>query len=141
MSVAVGNVETIKSAFEAFGQGDVPAVLEKIADDVVWEHWDPENSAQAAGVPWLARRTGKQGAAEFFQTLASELEFHVFEPLAFMEGDGRVAVLLRLDVTVRATGRGIAEEEMHLYTFGEDGRITGMRHYIDTAKHIAAYRD
>lgn len=139
MSVAVGNVDTIKSAFEAFGRGDIPAVLATIADDVAWEHWEPENAAQAAGVPWLARRTGKQEAAGFFQTLASELEFHAFEPLAFMEGDGRVAVLLRIDVTARATGRRIVEEEMHLYTFGADGRIAAMRHYLDTAKHVAAH--
>ena len=29
-------------------------------------------------------------------------------------------------------------EELHLWTWNEDGRVMGMRHYTDTAKHIAA---
>ena len=30
------------------------------------------------------------------------------------------------------------DEELHLWTWNEDGRVMGMRHYTDTTKHIAA---
>jgi hypothetical protein len=30
------------------------------------------------------------------------------------------------------------DEELHLWTFDEDGRVVRLRHYRDTAKHIAA---
>jgi uncharacterized protein len=32
------------------------------------------------------------------------------------------------------------DEEMHLWTFGPDGKVTRLRHYLDTAKHIKAAR-
>ncbi len=32
------------------------------------------------------------------------------------------------------------DEELHLWRFDADGLICGMRHYVDTAKHIAAER-
>jgi ketosteroid isomerase-like protein len=35
-------------------------------------------------------------------------------------------------------GGRFSDEELHLWTFGEDGRVTRLRHYCDTAKHIAA---
>jgi ketosteroid isomerase-like protein len=31
------------------------------------------------------------------------------------------------------------DEEIHLWTFDDVGKVTGLRHYTDTAKHIAAW--
>lgn len=36
-------------------------------------------------------------------------------------------------------GGSITDEELHLYSLGDDGRIVRMRHYVDTAKQIKAY--
>jgi ketosteroid isomerase-like protein len=41
---------TVQGIYEAFGKGDVPAILEVLADDVEWEAWE-NNSAVEAGVP------------------------------------------------------------------------------------------
>ena len=30
------------------------------------------------------------------------------------------------------------DEEMHLWTFNDKGKVSRLRHYTDTAKHIAA---
>jgi uncharacterized protein len=128
------------TAWSAFGRGEVAAVLDQLADDVAWEHWDGGNSAQDAGVPWLARRTGKADVAGFFETLAHELEFHSFQPVALLEGDDRVAAVIRYEATVRATGRRIADEEIHLWAFDESGKVSAHRHFLDTGKHIAAYK-
>jgi uncharacterized protein len=35
-------------------------------------------------------------------------------------------------------GGRFADEEIHLWTFDDGGRVTRFRHYCDTAKHIAA---
>ena len=34
----MSNIETVKSIYEAFGRGDVPAILDKLADDVDWDY-------------------------------------------------------------------------------------------------------
>ena len=48
----VSNLATVQSIYESFGKGDVPAILDVLADDVEWEAWD-SNSAVKAGVPWM----------------------------------------------------------------------------------------
>jgi len=45
----VGTVETVQRIYEAFGAGDVPAILELLADDVEWEQWE-DNRAVASVV-------------------------------------------------------------------------------------------
>ena len=125
---------TVTAIYEAFGRGDIPAVLEQLSDDVAWEYW--ETAAAEAGVPWLASRSGKAGAAEFFQTIR-EWRFHEFQITDIMSSEWRVAVVVVVDEELPG-GQRIRDEEIHLWTFGEDGKITAFRHVTDTAKHVAA---
>ncbi len=130
------NVQTIQSIYEAFGRGDVAAILSHISEDVAWEQWK-DNSAVKAGVPYLVPRRGRAGVAEFFASLAVA-EIHDFQVLGFLEGGRHVGVLVEIELTIKATGRRFRDQELHLWTLDERGQVVGMRHHIDTAKHIAA---
>jgi hypothetical protein len=94
------HIGTVQEIYGAFGRGDIPAILDRLAEDVVFEPW-ADHSAQAAGVPWLARREGRDGVMGFFESLGAP-EFNALEPQGFLAG------------------------------------VTALRHYVDTAKHIAA---
>jgi ketosteroid isomerase-like protein len=128
---------TVQDIYAAFGRGDIPAILDRLADDVRWEHWPDRSGAQRHGVPWLAERTGPGEVREFFASLAA-LEFHRFEPLTFLEGERTVAAVIAIDVTVKASGERFRDDEIHLWTFGADGRVVSFGHYVDTAKHVEA---
>ena len=52
---------TVAEIYAAFGRGDVPAILDQLADDVAWEDW-PANDAQRAGVRHLLPRRGATAA-------------------------------------------------------------------------------
>ena len=132
----MSNIETMQSVYEAFGKGDIPAILDRIADDVAWEHWS-DNSAQKAGVPWYEARDGRDGAAAFFASLGV-MEIHDFQVVNLMEGGNQIAATIKIDFTVKETGERVRDEEIHLWTFDDAGKISGMRHYTDTAKHIKA---
>jgi ketosteroid isomerase-like protein len=134
----MSNIGTVQAMYEAFGQGDIPAILDQISDDVDWEAWPVDNTGQTAGVPWLLPRRGRDGVMEFFQAVQSNLEFHSFEPQNLLEGGDQVAATIRFDATVKPTGERVQDEEVHLWTFDDDGKVTGMRHFVDTAKHIKA---
>lgn len=129
-------LETVAAIYEAFGKGDVPSILEKLSEDVRWEEW-PDNFAQKAGIPWLQERRGREGAAAFFQSLAG-LKIHGFELRTLMEGGDHVAADFAIDAEVVATGTRFREEEIHLWTFDDSGKVVRFRHYLDTAKQIAA---
>ena len=136
----MSNTETVQTIYEAFGRGDVPAILDRIAEDAVWEAWEGENTAQEADVPWMRPRRGRDGVAGFLQDVAAGLEFHSFEPRNLLEGGNQVVATINIDATVKTTGERLQDEEIHLWTFDDEGRISGLRHYVDTAKHIKAVK-
>jgi ketosteroid isomerase-like protein len=134
-TTTLDNAATVAAIYDAFGRGDVPAVLDRLADGVAWEQW-ADNSAQRAGVPHLVRRDGRDDVAGFFGVIGAwtVLDFAVLDVI----GSGRqVAAEVRASFALPGGGR-FADEELHLWTFGDDGRVVRFRHYCDTAKHIAA---
>ena len=134
-TVSSANVEAVKSLYAAFGRGDVPAILELVSEDVDWEPW-ADSFAQRAGVPWFEARTGRDGVLEFFKTVGA-FDITEFSVLDIMASENQVTAEIVIEAATPGGGR-YRDEEMHLWSFNSDGRISRMRHYTDTAKHIAA---
>ena len=130
------NAETVADIYAAFVRGDTPAVLARLAPDVAWESW-PDNFAQRGGVPYLMPRSGRDEVTGFFTEVATMtvLDFAVLDLI----GTGRqVAAEIRASFALPNGGR-FADEELHLWTFGDTGLVIRFRHYVDTAKHLAAH--
>jgi len=60
------NVKTIQAVYEAFGRGDVAAILDAVTDDVDWA-----SEASSTEVPWWGVRNGKEQVTDFFTQLAA----------------------------------------------------------------------
>jgi ketosteroid isomerase-like protein len=133
----MNTIETVQSIYQAFGQGDVPGVLAHIGPQAQWESW-ADHTPQRAGHPLFAARTGPAGAGEFLQQLATRSEVHEFRVLDVFGSGRQVAAEILIDYTYRPTGQRVRDEELHLWTFDEAGRVTRFRHYVDTAKHLRA---
>jgi ketosteroid isomerase-like protein len=130
----MSNIETIRELYAAFARGDMKAILARLSESVEWEY-----GPTSTNVPWLQRRNGREGAAEFFASLA-EMELHKFQPKEFLEAPGVVVVPIDIDLTVKATGKRVTEEdEIHVWRFDEAGKITRYRHGVDTHLHQLAY--
>ena len=130
------HLETVQSIYKAFGAGDIPAILARLAPNVAWEQF-AEHSAQRAGYELLLARTGRDGAATFFQALGKHT-VHDFRVLDIMVGQRQVAAEITIELTNTSTGRRLRDEEMHLWSFDGDGLVCRFRHYADTAKHLQA---
>lgn len=128
-------VETIQAVYAAFGRGDIPFILAQLASDVAWEHWS-SHSAQAAGVPWMAKRCGPAGAQQFFELIGS-FTFHRFDVQQILAGGNEVVGRVAIDVSL-PNGRRVQDDEIHWFRFNSAGQIDAFRHYLDSAKHIAA---
>ena len=127
---------TIKDVYAAFGRGDVPAILEHLADDVEWDQAIGPNE-----MPWLQPRRGRAAVAGFFQAVGTELEFHAFTPTAILEGPGVVVALCDLECTVKKTGKRIHEvDEAHIWRFDAAGRVIRFRHGADTLAQALAWK-
>ena len=129
------NADTVRDIYAAFGRGDVPAILERLAEDVDWEFAYPTDHE----IPWLQRRRGHDGAVAFFQSAGDNLEFKSFN-VDHIVGDGPVVVaLVSQDVKVKSTGKTMREtEEAHIWHFDPRGRVIRFRHAADTLQHHRA---
>jgi hypothetical protein len=131
----MGNLQTVQEIYAAFGRGDVPAILAKLADTVEWEY-----AAGSSEIPWLQPRRGREGAEAFFASLGA-IRIRRFVPTRFLDGGEVVVVLVDIEFTVTATGKSVAEEdEVHLWHFDAQGRVTRFRHRVDTLAHAEACR-
>ena len=127
------HVQVVQGIYEAFGRGDVDAILERLAPDIAWESWE-DNHATRGAVPYFVPKHDREGVREFFAEVA-KMGVEDFRVLDLMASDRQVVAEIRI-VTPRFT-----DEELHLWTFGDDGLVHRFRHYVDTAKHIAAARE
>ena len=127
---------TIQNLYAAFGRGDVPAILELVAENVDWEYAPNHNE-----VPWLQPRRGRAGVGEFLRAVATNLEFSQFEVKELLEGPQLVVALVDLTCTVKPTGRQLREvDEPHIWRFDDRGRIVRFRHAADTLAQTRAWQ-
>lgn len=127
--------ELIQSIYAAFGRGDVPAILEVLRDDVVWEY-----QPISTDVPWLQPRTGRAGVGAFFGAVGAELEFRKFELQTIAEAGNLVIVIVDVEAVVRRTGaRFVDSDEVHLWHLDDRGRVARFRHVVDTHAHWTAW--
>jgi uncharacterized protein len=131
------NIQTVQAIYEAFGRGDVPAILDRLADDIEWEHDTP-----SFGLPWYEPRRGKAEVPGFFGDLMDNVVLTMFEPRNFLAGGDQVAVIVRYAAEVKKTGRALPEDtEIHVWTLGADGKVTNFCHVVDRHAAWAAYND
>lgn len=116
----------VQQAYEAFGRGDVPAILELVANDIDWELvGSPE-------LEYAGRRRNRQEVAEFFASVQRLDDIHSFEPREFIEAGEHVTVLGWESTTARETGKKFDSEWAHVFTV-KNGKVTRWRAFYNTA--------
>ena len=126
------NIKTITQVYDAFGRGDVAAILDAVTDDVDWAA-----EAASAAAPWYGVQHGKDGVAAFFTAFGSAMEVLEFTPVSYAAND--VLTVVRFRVRSRSTGKTAAMNLHHFFTFRE-GKIAYYRGSEDSAQTEAILR-
>lgn len=119
-------ITVVQQAYEAFGRGDVPAILSLVADEVDWEFVASANLAYAG---W---RRNREEVAEFFADIRRADDIHAFEPREFIEAGEHVTVLGWGKSTALDTGKQFESEWVHVFTV-KNGKISRWRGFFNTA--------
>lgn len=127
------NVARLQAAYAAFGQGDIPAVLETMTDDVEWI------IPGTADLPLTGTQRGKQAVGAWFGRLAATIEFERFEPYQLLGEADTVVALLHVAARWRQSGGRTEADEVHVFTY-RDGKMARFQAFQDTARFLAAYR-
>ncbi|MGA3024926.1 MAG: nuclear transport factor 2 family protein [Bryobacteraceae bacterium] len=118
------NVRLIQKAYADYSRGDMAALFDAFADDILWI--TPGNTELAG------ERQGKEEVAGFFRTLGEQWDFLAFEPREYIASGDRLVVLGRYDVRSRQTGRTAASHWAMVWTI-QNGKATRFQEYTDTS--------
>jgi uncharacterized protein len=116
----------VQQAYEAFGRGDVPAILKLVAEEVDWEFVGP------ASLAYAGRRRNHKEVADFFAAVTRADDIHAFEPREFIAAGEHVTVLGWESATALDTGKKFESEWIHVFTV-KNGKVTRWRGFFNTA--------
>jgi uncharacterized protein len=125
--MARDNVELLRNTYEAFGRGDIPAVMAGFAEDIEWSV--PEV------LPHGGRSRGLEGVAGFFEGLASTWEDFGLELDALFGSGDRVCAVGRAGGSLDGvrTGYGF----VHVWTVS-DGACRRFDEFVDPDPELFA---
>ena len=118
-------LDLMDSALEARASGDTEAMRAFLAPGATFRI-----AGEAADDAFLP--AGPTRAADVLEGIVERIRFHDWERLdAIVEGN-RVAARLRIDFSIDG-GPVTPTETLDLWTFDDDGRITDILQFVDTA--------
>jgi uncharacterized protein len=119
-------LSVVKQSYAAFGRGDIPAIVDLIADQVDWQDVCP------ASEPYSGLRRNPAEVAKFFSESAQVDEIKKFEPREFIVAGENVTVLGYMEGYARDTKQEFRTDFVHVFTV-RNGKITRWRGFLNTA--------
>lgn len=113
--------DLIRQAYDDFAQGNVPGVLDSLADDVTWN--------VPTLVPQGGSANGKEEVGGFFQRLGELYEGLNLDIQDLVDGDNRVAGVGVASGNLREGGP-VEYGFVHVFDV-EGGKVTRFREYVD----------
>ena len=126
------NLMIARGIYTAFGQGDIPAILNVFADDV--ELHEPPGGEP----PFTGIYRGRDGAGKFFQEMVGAVDVLAMEPQEFVAQRDTVVVLGHYRFRAKATGITYDTDWAMVWWF-RDGKIVKFQVHYDTATERIAF--
>ncbi len=123
------NIRIIDGLYKAFGEGDIPSVLEAMDKEIIWN--EAEGNAYADGNPYIGPEAILNGV---FARVGAEHEYFKLEDIQLHEmSNNKVLATLRYDAKFKETGKTYNAQVAHLWIL-KDGKISAFQQYVDTKK-------
>jgi len=125
----VSNMPLARNVYDAFGRGDIPAVLEMMDPDIEWREAEG-NPYKPDGKAWLGPEAVLQN---LFMKLGTEWDGFTVHPMEFHDAGSVVVVEGRYTGIYKETGKSLDAQICHVLTF-RDGKVTSFQQYANTAQ-------
>jgi uncharacterized protein len=130
--MSLENVETARTAYEAWNRRDLQSVLDLLHPEIVWE----ENVQVFPGLDRIYR--GREGFLKWDRDAFSEVwESIAVEPVEFIDAGDHVVALVRLSGKGEGSGVNVEMATYNVLTF-RDGMVARRRLYTDRAEALEA---
>ena len=125
------NLDVVRRGYDAFGRGDINALLELFDDQIQWVTPGPSELATSG------RRTGRQEVGQFFALVNELFDVLRFEPKEYIAQGDRIVVLGTEAARVRSNGKMLELDWVHVFTM-RTGKVVAFQEFFDTAAVVAA---
>jgi ketosteroid isomerase-like protein len=126
------NRARVEEIYGAYLRGDLPFVLDAMAEDVRWT-----SGEATSGAPWCGERVGRDGVAAYFAALRGECDIVGYEiGRVIVDGDW-AAVTARVRAAFRRSGEVQELGKVDVMRL-RDGLVAEFREYYDTSAIAAA---
>lgn len=126
------NVQVVQQEYARLYQGDIPAMLDAMSENVVWIE------PGASNVPFAGTYTGLKQVQEFLTKLNESIEFTQLDPREFISAGDNVVVLGSYSARAKATGSDYTTDFAMVWAF-QNGKIVKVQSFQDTAAEAAAF--
>ena len=127
------NLKVAQGIDTAFGQGNIPAILNVFADDM--ELHEPPGGTP----PFTGTYHGRDGAGTFFQEMVGAVDILAMEPQEFVAQGDTVVVLGRYCFRPKTTGKPYDTDWAMVWWF-RAGKVVKFQIHDDSATEAAALR-
>ena len=125
MNNSSSNLDLIRGAYEAFGRGDVPAVLGVMDENIEWH--------EAEGFPYGGTYHGPEAVLHnVFMKLGTEWEGFQAVPDEYVDGGDTIVALGHYSGTYKETGKSMRVPLAHVWKI-RNGQVYEFQQYTDTA--------
>src|SRR5687767_8984377 len=122
------NVAVVRGIYEAFGRGDIEAVLAALDPEVEWR--EAENFIYADGNPYVGHSAVLEGV---FARLGGEWEGFEVSPEGILDAGETAVGHGHYSGTYKQTGRSVRAQFAHFFTL-RAGKVVKFQQYTDTAQ-------
>ncbi|MEB3281701.1 MAG: nuclear transport factor 2 family protein [Lyngbya sp.] len=128
------NIQLTQQIFQAFAEGNVPFLLNILADDIEWYV-----AGSREHLPLAGTYQGREQVAQVFQKVGQYLELQHFKPEEFVAQNHQVAVFGKAKGRIRPNNCLVEYDWVHLYTW-QEGKVIKFREYLDTGAMASAFQ-
>ena len=126
------SVELIRGIYDSFGEGDVPAVLGQMDQQIEWN--EAENFIYADRNPYVGPQAVLEGV---FMRLGAEWDGFRVTPEEWLDAGNHVVVLGTYTGTHKQTGNEVRAQFAHIWGV-HGGRVVRFQQYTDTKQFADA---
>ena len=126
------NVQVIRGVYDAFGKGDMEAVLEQMDQSIEWN--EAENYLYADRNPYVGPQAVLEGV---FMRIGADWEGFTVAPDELLDAGDRVVAFGTYTGTHKATGREVQAQFAHVWGLRE-GKVVSFQQYTDTKQFADA---
>lgn len=121
------NLEIVKETYANFLQGNIPAILDTLSDNIEWE------LPASAHVSFSGVFKGKDAVLNFFKNVGNDNEFSEFAVDTYVSDGDNVVALGHLSAIAKNTGKASTNKWAHVWQIKE-GKVIRHYEYADTAE-------